>query len=228
MKTEAAEQYFAEVVKVVYLEPIAVSQDARENYRFKIEVIRRPGPGVDYHVQVYQLEVFRLRPVKPHADSPEIAVLRDEEVVVRSVSLIWERIRAATAEDALRQVLDEVDSVFGGVLDKPAMNLKQTEVVKIVDLEPISIAERDESFRFRVEVLKESEGHSPYFAQVYNLTLFELQPTFPMENGEPQLELSSAATHVLNRSLNWEEITGRTPEEVLQKVQAEIRTLTGT
>lgn len=225
MKTEAPEVYSAEVVKVIYLEPIAVSEDERENYRFRIEVIRRHGADVTFRVQVYQIEVFRLRPVKPDADGPGAAALRDEEVVVRAVSLIWERIKGATAEDTLRQVFDEVDCVFGGVLGKPAMNLKQTEVVKTVDLELIGSAEGDESFKFRVEVLKESEGHNPYFARVYNLTLFELQPTFPMEDGRPQWGLSSAATHVLNRSLDWEGIKGETPEEVLEKVQAEIRAL---
>jgi hypothetical protein len=222
-----SETFSAQVVKIIYLEPIAVSREESENYRFRIEVAKGYSTNTPYRVCVYQMEFFRLRQIKPTADGPEAHAPRDEEVVVRSVSLLWERIKAATAEGVLRQVLDEIDYVFGGVLGKPAMSLKQSEVVKIVDLEPMSFPERDECFRFRVEVLKESEGLRPYFAQVYNLTHFSIQPTFPIENGQPQLELSSAATHVLDRSFNWKEVKGETPDEVLQKVQTTIRALAG-
>lgn len=221
MKTDAPEPPFAEVVKLVYLEPIAVSPEEDENYRFKIEVLKRPGPSAQYHVRVCQIEVFRLRP------AGDAATLHDEGVAVGATSLIWERIKADTAEDALAQVFAEIDNVFGGVLGKPAMELKQSEVVKIVDLEPVNFPEKDEYHRFRVEVLRESREHKPYFARVYNLGYFDLQPTFPAEDGQAQPDLSSASIHVVNRSLDWEKTTGDTPEEVLLKVQAELNTLLG-
>lgn len=227
MKMDDPGPHFAEVVKLVYLEPIAVSPEEDENYRFRVEVLRRPGPSARYHVRVCQIEVFRLRLAGPGTGVGGATAPRDEGVAVGATSLIWERIKADTAEDALAQVLAEIDNVFGGVLGKPAMELKQSEVVKTVDLEPVSLPEQDEYQRFRVEVLKDSRGHGPYFARVYNLGYFDLQPTFPAEDGRTQPDVSSAATHVVNRSLDWEKTTGDTPEEVLLKVHAEINALLG-
>jgi len=57
--------------------------------------------------------------------------------------------------------------------------LEQLEVVQVVDLSPISMAEGADDLRFRIEILRRSGRRASYLARVWRLEFYRIQPSFP-------------------------------------------------
>jgi hypothetical protein len=96
------------------------------------------------------------------------------------------------------------------------------EVVKVVDLKEITLANDSPSFSFRVEILREWRPRGTYRARVYRKETFRVQPTFPQKAGRPQYEPSDEEFFVEDIVGNWEGLHGRTAKEVLEKVLQKI------
>lgn len=97
------------------------------------------------------------------------------------------------------------------------------EVVKVVDLKEIPLANDSPSFSFRVEILREWRPRGTYRARVYRKETFRVQPTFPQSAGKPQYEPSDEEFFVEDVAGNWDALQGKTVKEVLDKVLREIR-----
>jgi hypothetical protein len=60
------------------------------------------------------------------------------------------------------------------------------EVVKTLELEPISLSEDGDVIRFRIEVIKDIGSPAIYRVRLWRLDFYRLKPTFPQSNGRPQ------------------------------------------
>lgn len=97
------------------------------------------------------------------------------------------------------------------------------EVVKVVDLNEIVLANDNPRISFRVEILRAWRARGAYRARVYRKETFRVQPAFPQQAGKPQYEPSDEEFFVEDSFERWEKLTGRTTKEVLDKVLRKIR-----
>lgn len=96
------------------------------------------------------------------------------------------------------------------------------EVIRTVDMAEIHPEIDVPSYRFRIELLKQL-GHKRYHARVYRKETFRVQPTFPQKDGKPQYEPSDEEIFIEDTLERWEEISGRTAKDVLEKVLRKLR-----
>lgn len=97
------------------------------------------------------------------------------------------------------------------------------EVVKVVDLSEIVLANDNPRISFRVEILRAWRPRGAYRARVYRKETFRVQPTFPQKSGRPQYEPSDEEFFVEDVAGDWEALHGKTAKEVLDKVLRKIR-----
>lgn len=102
---------------------------------------------------------------------------------------------------------------------------KLFEIVKVFDLAPIAIPDpAGESFKFRIEILKDCQNDGHFYARVCRRETFRLQPTFPLDDdGRPKDDCFDEEIVIQDISQKWENIKGKTAEEVLEKVLNKIR-----
>lgn len=96
------------------------------------------------------------------------------------------------------------------------------EVIKTLDMGEIQPGTDVPSYRFRIELLKQYR-YKRYHARVYRKETFRVQPTFPQKDGAPQYEPSDEEIFVEDSLERWEELSGRTAKDVLDKVLRKIR-----
>lgn len=100
------------------------------------------------------------------------------------------------------------------------------ELVKVFELDPIYPSDDGgwESYNFRIEILQESKPGSLLHARVWRRETFRISPTFPTPRTEKQMnEPSDEEILVADVFQKWETLTGKTPEQVLEKVLKRIR-----
>jgi hypothetical protein len=97
------------------------------------------------------------------------------------------------------------------------------EIVKVIDLKEIMLANDSPRFSFRVEILRKWRSRGTYRVRVYRKETFRVQPTFPQKAGRPQYEPSDEEFFVEDIVGDWERLRGRTAKEVLEKVLQKIR-----
>ena len=101
--------------------------------------------------------------------------------------------------------------------------LHMYEVVKIFELEPIDVSEdMGESYKFRIEILRECKSDGQYHARVYRRETYRLQPTFPLIDGEPYNESWDHEILVVDDAQDWECCKGGSVDEVLAQVTQRI------
>src|ERR1041384_252023 len=61
-----------------------------------------------------------------------------------------------------------------------------SELVRVFDLEPIDAGETAESFKFRIEILKDLSKKRWFYARVYRRETVRVQPTFPLAKSKSQ------------------------------------------
>jgi len=99
---------------------------------------------------------------------------------------------------------------------------EQSEVVTVFDLAPIDAAERAESFKFRVEVLKVAGRKQAYYARIYRWETFRLQPTFPIIRGRPKGFLADQELLVVDDSIGASDFRASSSAAVVRKVRKRI------
>jgi hypothetical protein len=97
------------------------------------------------------------------------------------------------------------------------------EVVKIVDLNEIVLANDNPRISFRVEILRAWRSRRTHRARVYRRETFRVQPTFPQSAGKPQYEPSDEEFFVEDVAGDWGTVKGRTAKDVLDKVLRKLR-----
>ncbi len=101
--------------------------------------------------------------------------------------------------------------------------MPEWEVVKVVDLNEIVLANDSPRLSFRVEILRGWRSRGVHRARVYRKETFRVQPTFPQHNGKPQYEPSDEEFFVEDIAGNWDTLKGRTAKDVLDKVLRKLR-----
>lgn len=101
--------------------------------------------------------------------------------------------------------------------------LTLSEVVKIFEVAPLHTREDlTESYKFRIEILTLYQGDGRYYPRVYRRETYRLQPTFPLVQGASDNECWDHEMLVLDEAVDWENCTGQSVEEVLDKVTRKI------
>jgi hypothetical protein len=110
---------------------------------------------------------------------------------------------------------------MGSIRKNRRSRLEVTEVVKTVDLSPISMAEGEDEVRLRVEILRKAGNRARFTATVWRIEFYRVQPTFPQQDGRPAS--AGADEQILVIDDNFAQgISGPTANSVLKKVIREI------
>lgn len=103
--------------------------------------------------------------------------------------------------------------------------MKVFEVVKVVELEPISAADKSGvEWLFRIEILKDQQGL--YRTRLWEKESCRLHPCYPMDKKGRPKEVNDAPILWENIALLYG-ITGKTANEALQKAVNKIHSLFG-
>lgn len=99
-------------------------------------------------------------------------------------------------------------------------------MVRVYDLEPIIVpSEYVEAYKFRIEVLREVKGRKCFYPRVWRQETYRIQPRFVPPHAEGETsdeEILVLDTFVLDTLKKWEQVRGKTAEDVLKKVSARI------
>ncbi len=102
------------------------------------------------------------------------------------------------------------------------------ELVKTYEFSPIFWSDEREHFKIRVEVFRDLQEQNSYYARLWRLEDYRIQPTFPQENGSPKLSLYDKQFWVVDDLLNWTDSRSESIEECLNKVVARLYDVFGT
>lgn len=199
---------YQEIVKSLEIMPISVSDDKEEDYRFRADVLKDIGRTDEYKLIVWRKDRFRLNPSHQNRSDLQNCIIEVEDV-----SVDWMQIQSQSTDDALLSFFEELISLFPDLGGEMA-NVRYMEIVKVVDLEPIDIEDRGESYVFRIEILSDPSLSPQYRAKVYKKDRFELQPSFS-KNGVPVYQVASPVVLVEDEEGLLGNIEGHTPEEVI-------------
>lgn len=101
--------------------------------------------------------------------------------------------------------------------------MKTYEVVRTIDLEAIDAGEAQESFKFRIEVLRDLGQSESFFVRIYRRETFRIQPTFPLEESGPHNDLADHEFFIIDDAIEAEEIVGNNlllvTEEALKAIK---------
>lgn len=106
--------------------------------------------------------------------------------------------------------------------------IKFHEVVKTYELEPIATPSgAGESYKFRIEILRESGSRTVFHARVFRHETYRIQPTFPQKNRMPRREAWDHEIIVLDDQFESQDFRGKNAEVVLEKVMKRIQEIFG-
>jgi hypothetical protein len=98
-------------------------------------------------------------------------------------------------------------------------------VVQVVDLEPIDLSD-GMSLAFRIEVLEALGDKGSFRARVSRHESFRIQSSFPQKRGKPSEQASDEEILVTDQAARWNDLIGKTPDEVVQAVIKKIQEIT--
>jgi len=104
----------ATLVKTVLIEAIPPADDQAPDIQFRIEIFS--WSEQEYSCQVWRLDTYRVQPTL----QAEPSQLADEEWLVLDHGLDWRQLRAATAEELLVVLFEDIERRFGVKVDLPA------------------------------------------------------------------------------------------------------------
>lgn len=104
----------ATLVKTVLVEAIRPADDQAPDIQFRVEIFS--WSEQEYSCQVWRLDTYRVQPTF----QAEPSQLADEESLVLDHGLDWRQLRAATAEELLVLVFEDIERRLGVKVDRPA------------------------------------------------------------------------------------------------------------
>lgn len=205
---------YSEVLVLVEFAPISVSDDPNDDYIFRVEILRRASFQSEFRVRVFRREVFKLKPPTFDVKSK----WQNKKITFEDVVLDWWLIKAISVEDAFSKIMEEIEYAFPFLSEKGAVMPRYDEIVKVIDLEPISIPETNSYYRFRIEIIKKNGSQGRFRARTYRFERFELQPSYPIIDGKPKYERVAPVILIEDESSIFRDIEGETIDEVIQKI----------
>ncbi len=179
---------------------------------YRVEVRRDVESTEEYHLFSWDKDKF----VKQLREKPEDWA--EKLIQAKDNSVFWEEVRGSTAEDVLNQLTDILLADFPS-LGGDMRNLQYREIVKTIDLKPISVEETNQYYNFRIEILRAEAADTSFHALVYRREVYSLQPTFVIE-GELAYDLADCWLWVEDEQNLLGKIEGSTVEEVVQRAVA--------
>ena len=102
------------------------------------------------------------------------------------------------------------------------------EVVGVFDFSPFHAGEEEESFKFRIEVLRDLSKRRSFFARIYRRETFRVRPTFPTAKGKRRMPmLADHEIYVSDDMVGSEDYRAASKAAVVRKVQQRLGTLFG-
>jgi hypothetical protein len=157
----------------------AVANNRQLNNPYHVEVRRDPGRASEIHLFDWDKQKF----LKQLRENPED--WQEKLIEAKDNSLLWEEMIGPTVEAVLNQLTETLVADFPS-LGGDVKSVRCRELVKTVDLEPISVEETNEYYRFRIEIMRAESPDKSYQASVYRFESYSLRPTFA-----PEAELAS-------------------------------------
>ena len=103
------------------------------------------------------------------------------------------------------------------------------ELVKTYEFATIPWSGDGEDFTFRAEVFTDLQEQNGYYARIWRLEHYRIQPTFPQEDGSPKLGLHDKQFWVVDDFLlSWVDSRSESIEACLNKVVARLYDVFGT
>jgi len=206
---------YTEIAKIIELEPIPTSEDRNLDLRCRIEILKGNSKDGRFFPLVWRMEAFRLN-LHNHSAKENV---EDKWIIINNECFSWEHIHGDSIEEVFAKVIKEIWQVFSDPTGEAQNNMKYFEVIKVIDLEPIVIEEKNQYLKFRVEIVKETNTRNRYETRIYRIEYFDLHPSFPiLDDGKRKYEWSSPALIVEDRTHFPINPCGKTVAEVIQKV----------
>jgi len=176
---------------------------------YRVEVRRDVESTNEYHLFSWDKDKF----VKQLRENPED--WGEKLIQAKDNSVLWEEVRGTTVEDVVNQFTEILLADFPS-LGGDMRNLQYREILKTVDLKPISIEETNQYYNFRIEILRAEGTETTFHALVYKRESYNLQPTFAID-GELAYDLADCWLWVEDEQNLLGKIEGSTVEEVVQR-----------
>jgi hypothetical protein len=151
--------------------------------------------------------------VKQLRENPEH--WEEKLIEAKDNSVLWEEMRGSTVEEVLNQLSETLVADFPSLGDD-MRNLRYRELVKTVDLRPISSEETNAYYHFRIEIMRDESSEKSYQARVYRRESYSLQPTFAIA-GELAYDVADCGLWIEDEQNLLGKIDGVTVEEVIEQ-----------
>jgi hypothetical protein len=187
----------------------AVPDNRKWTNPYKVEVGRDVEGNEEYHLFGWDRDEF-VKQLRENPDDWEKKLIQ-----AKDNSVFWEEVRGSTVDDVLNQLTDILLADFPS-LGGDMRNLQYRELVKTVDLKPISTEETLQFYNFRIEVFRPHGAETAFHARVYRRESYSMQPSFAID-GELAYDLADCWLWVEDEQNLLGKIEGDTVEEVVQR-----------
>ncbi len=191
---------------------------------YSVEVRRDVEGTEEYHLFNWDKDKFvqQLRENPNHWE--------EKLIEAKDNSVFWEEMSGPTVESVLTRLTEALIADFSS-LGGDMKSVRCRELVKTVDLEPISIENTNEYYRFRIEIMRDQSPKQGYQGSVYRYTSYSLQPTFAPD-GELAYDVAGCWLWIEDEQSLLGHIEGGTAEEVVEQAvkardELEVRLRTG-
>jgi hypothetical protein len=106
-------------------------------------------------------------------------------------------------------------------------DVKICKVVGVFDVAPLDAGEASESFKFRIEVLRDLSKKRSFFARIYRRETLRVQATFPIVKGRSRGFLADHEILVGDDALGTANFQASNPASVVRKVRKRIAEVFG-
>jgi hypothetical protein len=186
-----------------------VPDNRMQDNPYTVEV-RREVEGTDeYHFFNWDKDKF-VRQLRENPDHWE-----EKLIEAKDNSVLWEEMKGSTVEEVLNLLTEELVAGFSS-LGGDMRNLSCRELVKTVDLEPITSEETNAYYHFRIEIMWDEKPEKSYQARVYRRESYSLQPTFTID-GELAYDVADCWLWVEDEQNLLGKIEGNTVEELVEQ-----------
>lgn len=186
-----------------------VPDNRTQDNPYQVEVRRDAEETEEYLSFSWNRDKF-VKQLKENPDDWE-----EKLIEAKDYSVLWEEMRGSTVDEVVSQLTETLVTVFPALGGKMS-NVHYKELVRTVDLEPISIEETNQYYHFRIEIMRDEQSEKPYKARVYRRECYSLQPTFAIE-GELAYDVADCWLWIEDEQNLLGKIEGSTVEEVVEQ-----------
>jgi hypothetical protein len=186
-----------------------VPDNRTQDNPYQVEVRRDAEEAEEYLSFNWNKDNF-VKQLKENRDDWE-----EKLIEAKDNSVLWEEMRGSTVDEVPSQLTETLATVFPALGGKMS-NMHYKELVRIVDLEPISTEETNQYYHFRIEIMRDESSEKGYQARVYRRESYSLQPTFAVD-GELAYDIADCWLWIEDEQNLLGKIEGDTVEEVIEQ-----------